>query len=414
MTGFAIGAAVLVVISLLFLLWPFRRHSSAQADLSRQQLNSAIYRDQFAELERDRAEGILSQADYDQAKTELQRRLLEDSQVGSEAKAATASPSRAIPVVLGLVLPLGAILLYLVLGNPAALNPAASSPHGQQLSKQDIESMVAGFAAKLEKEPENYQGWAMLARSYKSMGRFPEAMRAYERTGPMLETSADLLVDYADTMAAGAGGFNDKVTALIDKALRIDPNNAQGLWMRGTVAFETGGYARAVADWERLLALLDPESEDARVVAANIDEARQKGGLKATPKTAAKIGAGGTAPTAVANATVKGRVELSSALAGKLPADAVLMVVARPNDGSRMPVAVVRASVADLPFMFTLDDSLAMSPDRKLSQFAELQVEARVSKTGQAIPQAGDLYGPVETVKLGTQNVRLKIDQVRQ
>jgi cytochrome c-type biogenesis protein CcmH len=400
-TSFAIGAAILVVIALLFLLWPFRRHSSAKADLSRQQLNSAIYRDQFAELERDRTEGILSQADYDQARAELQRRLLEDSQVGSEAQAATATPSRVIPVVLGLVLPLGAILLYLVLGNPAALNPAAaSSPHGQQLSQQDIEGMVAGFAAKLEKEPENYQGWAMLARSYKSMGRFPDAIRAYERTGPMLETSADLLVDYADTMAA-ANGFDKKVMATIERALKLDAQQPQALWLRGTAAFEAKQYARAIADWETLLKLFPADSEEANVIGGNIAEARQLGGLKSTPPAAA-------------NAIVKGRVELASALAGKLPADAVLMVVARPNDGSRMPVAVVRASAADLPFMFTLDDSLAMSPDRKLSQFTELQVEARVSKSGQAVPQPGDLYGPAVTVKLGTQNVRLKIDQVRQ
>ena len=413
-TSFAIGAAILVVIALLFLLWPFRRHSSAKADLSRQQLNSAIYRDQFAELERDRTEGILSQADHDQARAELQRRLLEDSQVGSEAQAATATPSRVIPVVLGLVLPLGAILLYLVLGNPAALNPAAaSSPHGQQLSQQDIEGMVAGFAAKLEKEPENYQGWAMLARSYKSMGRFPDAIRAYERTGPMLETSADLLVDYADTMAA-ANGFDKKVMATIERALKLDAQQPQALWLRGTAAFEAKQYARAIADWETLLKLFPADSEEANVIGGNIAEARQLGGLKAAPPAAAKVGAGGTAPVAAANAIVKGRVELASALAGKLPADAVLMVVARPNDGSRMPVAVVRASAADLPFMFTLDDSLAMSPDRKLSQFAELQVEARVSKSGQAVPQPGDLYGPAVTVKLGTQNVRLKIDQVRQ
>ncbi len=416
-TSFAIGAAILVVIALLFLLWPFRRHSSAKADLSRQQLNSAIYRDQFAELERDRAEGILSQADYDQARAELQRRLLEDSQPGSEAQAATATPSRVIPVVLGLVLPLGAILLYLVLGTPAALNPTASaSAHQQQFSPQDIERMVSDFAAKLENEPENYQGWMMLARSYKSMGRFPEAVRAYERTGPMLETSADLLVDYADTMAA-ANGFDKKVMAAIERALKLNAKQPQALWLRGTAAFEAKQYAKAVADWEALLKLFPADSEEASVIGGNIAEARQLGGLKAAPQVAAKVGAGGTAPmeqVAAANATVKGRVELSSALTGQLPADAVLMVVARPNDGSRMPVAVVRASAADLPFMFTLDDSLAMSPDRKLSQFPELVVEARVSKSGQATPQAGDLYGPVETVKLGTQNVRLKIDQVRQ
>jgi cytochrome c-type biogenesis protein CcmH len=417
MTGFAIGAAILVILSLVFLLWSFRRRP-ASADFSRQQLNAAIYRDQFAELDRDRGEGVLSQDDYDQARAELQRRLLEDSQAEAGRAAQAAPTDRATPIALALGLPLGAILLYLVLGNPAALNPVA---HQQRLSQDDIERMVSGLAAKLEKEPENYQGWAMLARSYKSMGRFPEALRAYERTGPMLETSADLLVDYADAMAA-ANGFDAKVMAAIERAIKLDPAQPQALWMRGTAAFEVKQYAKAAADWERLLGLLEPGSEDARVVAANIDEAREKGGLG---KAAPKVGAGGTASAgsaanmgtakaAAVDAFIKGRVELAANLAGQAPADATMMVVARPNDGSRMPVAVIRARVGDLPLDFTLDDSLAMSPDRKLSQFAEIQVEARVSKTGQATPQAGDLFGPVQTVKLGARNVRLKIDQVRQ
>lgn len=410
MTGFALGAALLVCATLVFLLWPFRRRP-ASAEFSRQQLNTAIYRDQFAELERDRAEGTLAQADYDQARAELQRRLLEDTQAAN-TPAAGAYASRAVPVALGLALPLGAVLLYLLIGTPAALNPAANP---QRMEQHDIERMVGDFAAKLEKEPGNYKGWVMLARSYKAMGRFPEAVRAYERTGPLLDESAELIVDYADALAASSGGFTAKVNALIDKALRIDPANAQGLWMRGTAAFEAGRYATAAADWERLLAQLEPGSEDAQTVAANISEARQKGGLKAsTPTPAPKVGAGTTAKTASANAFVKGRVEVAPALAGKVPAGGVLMVVARPNDGSRMPVAVWRARAADLPLAFTLDDSLAMNPERKLSQFAEIQIEARISSSGQAVPQPGDLYGPPQTVKLGAQNIPLKIDQVRQ
>ncbi|MDP1653956.1 MAG: c-type cytochrome biogenesis protein CcmI [Rhodocyclaceae bacterium] len=407
MTGFIIGAALLVGLTLIFVLWPFRRRNKkneASAALSHRQLNAAIYRDQFAELERDRSEGILAQADYDQARAELQRRLLEDSQADATAPVAAAPAGRAMPIALALSLPLGAILLYLVLGSPAALNPA---PHQQRLNPDDIEKMVGGFAAKLEKEPENYKGWAMLARSYKSMGRFPEAARAYERTGPMLETSADLLVDYADTLAAVGGGFTDKVNALIDKALRIDPANAQGLWMRGTASFEAGRYPAAIADWERLLALLEPGSEDAQVIAGNIAEAREKGGLG---KAARKVGADKTAATSF----VKGRVELTANLAGKIPAEAVVMVIARPADGSRMPAAVFQARAADLPLAFVLDDSLSMSPDRKLSQFAEIEIEARVSRSGQAMPQPGDLFGLPQTVKLGARDVLLKIDQVRQ
>ena len=419
MTGlasFVIGALLLVVLTIVFLVWPFRRRP-AHTDLTRQQLNAAIYRDQFAELDRDLAGGNLAQADYVQAKAELQRRLLEDSQ--SEMNAATqtpvVAPGRALPIALATFLPLGAVVLYFGLGTPAALNPAnsASASHTQQMSRQDIEKLVADFAARLEKEPENYQGWAMLGRSYKSMGRFPEAIRAYERAGPMLETSADLLVDYADTLAA-TNGFDKKVMATLERALKLEPKQPQALWLRGTAAFEAKQYAKAVADWEYLLSLFPTDSEEAGAIRANLAEARQLGGLKASSAPAAKVSSGVTAPTAAAaSGTIQGRVELAGALAGKLPEGGVLMVVARPNDGSRMPVAVVRADAAALPFAFTLDDSLAMSPDRKLSQFPELLVEARVSKTGQATPQAGDLFGPAVPAKLGAKNIQLKIDQVR-
>lgn len=400
MMGFAIGATLMAGVVLLLLLLPFRRRP-ANADFSRQQLNAVIYRDQFVELDNDLAAGALSQADYEQARSELQRRLLEDSSAEANTATAATPASRTIPMALVIALPLGAVLLYLLLGNPAALNPP---PPEQRFTADDIERMVAGLAAKLEKEPDNLQGWAMLARSYKAMGRFPDALRAYEHAIKLVETNAELLVDYADTLAASTGGFNDKVRALIDKALQLDPANAQALWLRGTAAFETRRYDAAAADWQRLLALLEPGSEDARTVEANIAEAQAKGGQG---KPAQKPGTG------AAQAFVKGHVELARNLAGKVSAEDTVMVIARPADGTRMPVAVLRVKASQLPLSFTLDDSLAMSPDHKLSKFGEVLVEARISKTGQAMAQAGDLLSTAQTVKLGTKNLLLLVDQIR-
>jgi cytochrome c-type biogenesis protein CcmH len=405
MTGFMIGAALMVGVTLLLLLLPFRRRP-ASADFSRRQLNAAIYRDQFTELERDRATGALAQNDYEVARGELQRRLLEDNDNAADA-GEPAAASRALPVTLALAMSLGVMLLYLALGNPAALNPP---PPEQSFTADDIERMVSNLAAKLEKEPDNLQGWAMLARSYKAMGRIPSALNAFERASQLVETNATLLVDYADALASSPAGFNAKVVSLVDKALKLDPANAQALWLRGTAAFETGKFSAAATDWQRLLALLEPGSEDARTVEANIAEAQAKGGL---PAVRQKVGTGGTAKVAAAGAFIKGRVELAAGLAGKVPNGAILMVVARPNDGSRMPLAVLRVP-AGLPQNFTLDDSLALSPDRSLAQYPELQIEARISHSGQAMPQPGDLFGPAQTVKLGASKVVLKVDQVRQ
>ncbi len=275
MIGFLIGAALLILFTVAVIVWPLRRRP-ASANFSRQQLNAVIYRDQLAELERDRSEGAVAQTDYEQARAELQRRLLDDTAAETAATTPAAPVSRALPIGLALALPVAAILLYLVIGMPQAID----APAQQRFSQDDIEKMVAGLAAKLEKEPENFKGWAMLARSYKMMGRFPEAVKAYERTGEMLQTSAELLVDYADTQAA-INGFDTKALDLLNRALKIEPNNLQGLWLRGTAAFEGRRYDKAIADWEVLLKGLPPESEEAGAVKANIAEARK---LKAGQK----------------------------------------------------------------------------------------------------------------------------------
>ncbi len=403
MITFIIVAVLLVMVTVALIVWPFRRRP-ASADLSRQQLNATIYRDQLAELERDCAEGALSQTDYDQARSELQRRLLEDTAAESVAATATVPAGRAVPLGLALALPMAAIAGYLTLGTPAAIE----MPAQQHVNQADVEKMVNDLAARLEKEPENYAGWVMLARSYKAMGRLAEAARAYERTGPLLDGNADLLVDYADVAAAVANGFTPKVLALIDKALKIDPLNLQGLWMRGTAAYDAKQFDRALADWEKLYAQLPAGSEDANIIGANIAEARSLLGKPSAPQTG-KVGSGKTASAV----TVKGRVEVAGELANKIANGDMLMVVARPADGTRMPVAVLRIAAAKFPLDFTLDDSLAMSPDRLLSQFPELVIEARVSKSGQAMPQPGDLFGPPLTVKLGATGIVLKIDQVR-
>lgn len=414
MSGFLIGAFLLALATIALVVWPFLRRS-AGADFSRLQLNTAIYRDQFAELERDRSEGSLSQADYEQAKAELQRRMLEDA-AGEPAPgkmgepAAPASVSRALPIALGAFLLIGGAIGYMALGNPLAINPPVQDGHN--IGDAEIERMVAEMEARLEKEPGNYQGWAMLARSYKFMNRYPEAVRAYARTGPMLDTSAELLVDYADTLAAAKRGFTPEVLALIDKALKLEPTNLQGLWLRGTAFYEEGRYDKAIVDWELLLKGLPPGTEEERVVTANIAEARELLG-KSGKKVSADKTAAATAAAPAVQASVTGRVEVAANLADKVPTGATLMVIARPADGSHMPIGVFMAK-GGLPADFTLDDSMAMSPDNLISKHKELLVEARLSRSGQAMPEPGDLYGAPQTVKLGARNVRLKIDQVRQ
>ncbi len=407
MTGFIFGAALAVLLALALLLRPFLRGSRAAPALSQRQLNAAIYREQAARLDQDLADDAISAADHAQARTELQRRVLQDT-AQEDAVPTLHAPKKTVAVI-AVLLPVAAFGLYFLIGNPASMNPAAvSAAVSAGNSAQDVERMVAGLAAKLQKDPSNLQGWAMLARSYKVMGRALEAEQAYDRAGAFLDTDAQLLADYADVAAANAdGNFAGKPARLLERALKADPQNAMALWLSGTAAMGAGQFDKAVAIWAGLLKLLPPDSEDARMLQSAIAEVRGRDGKGPAPAPA---------PTAVAaaptGASVSGTVELAAALKSKMAPDDTVMVIAR-VPGSRMPVAVMRVRGAQLPMKFTLDDSLAMSPQSLISTAAEVEVEARISRSGQAKAEAGDLISPVQTIKVGARGVTLNVAQVR-
>jgi cytochrome c-type biogenesis protein CcmH len=412
MTGFMLAAALAVLLVLGLLLRPFIRGSVA-APLSRRQLNTAIYREQLARLDQDLADDAIGAVDHAQARTELQRRVLQDTEQ-EDAAPKLHAPRRTL-VAIALLLPIAAFGLYFVIGNPSSMNPvAAAGP-----AAQDVERMIATLAAKLEKEPGNVKGWAMLARSYKVLGRPLEAERAYERAGAFIEGDAQLLADYADVAAANAGSFAGKPAKLIDKALQVDPQNPMALWLAGTAAMNANQDAKALAIWGGLMKLLQPGSDDARQLQAAIDEVRARsasGGKPAPVAAAAAAAATGPAPAAPAaagpGASVSGTVELAAALKSKLSGDDTVMVIAR-LPGSRMPLAVLRVRGAQLPMKFTLDDSLAMNPQSLLSSASQVEVEARISRSGMAKAEAGDLFSPAQTIQVGAKGVTLNVAQVR-
>lgn len=407
MTGFIVGAILIVALVLALLLRPFF-WKSAGARLSHRQLNAAVYRDQLAKLEQDLAEGTLGQDDYAQSRDELQRRALED--IREDDAAATLRAPKKTMLAVGLAVPLVAAGLYVLLGNPDSLTAHGALPAG---TPPDIERMVVGLAAKLEKDPSDLKGWAMLGRSYKVMGRPVEAEKAYERAGSFMDNDAQLLASYAGVAATNANGnFAGKPAQLIEKALKVDPDNAMALWLAGTAALSSNDYDSAVRIWERLAKLLPPGSEDARNLQGAIDEVRAKGG-KSSEVVVAPAGAGTASGAAVdARASVAGTVELDAALKAKVGPGDIVMVIARVPD-TRMPVAVLRVSAAQLPVKFTLDDSLSMSPQARISTAGEVEVEARISKSGLAKPEPGDLISSVQTVKVGARGVTLHVAQVR-
>lgn len=404
MTPFWISTGLLTLLVLALLCWPLLRRRSGDG-ASRRAINTAIYRDQLAELERDLASGALSQADYAGAREEIERRVLED--VAADTAPTDTAPRR-LPrtaLALAVTLPLAAALLYVVLGTPAALDPAARQ--GPQASAAEIEKMVATLAAKLEKDPGNLEGWAMLGRSYLVTGRLAEAAKAFDKAGPAMEASTELMLQVAELSAElNEGRIEGRGRELLQRVLKAEPQNPQALVLAGTDAFFRQQYADAVRHWEAVLAQLPPGSPDAQNLTAGIEKARSlQGEAPAGARARAEA-----KPQAAAGKTVSGRVTLAPALAGKASPDDVVFIFARAAEGPRMPLAVVRTRVADLPQDFTLDDSMALSPEFKLSSAGTLRIEARVSKSGDATARPGDLRGESGPVQPGASKLGIVID----
>jgi cytochrome c-type biogenesis protein CcmH len=403
MTAFLIVATLLLVAVVAILVRPLLRVPRPAGSADRREANLAIFRDQLAELERERQEQTLAEADFVQARSELQRRLLDELQP-PEALPAKPAAGRRTALALLIAIPLATAAGYKLLGEPRALDPLQRQA---RIAPEQIQEMLAGLVEKLKKNPDDSQGWVMLARSYKVLERFPEAAEAYRRAGKIVDQDAGLLADYADVLAqTQAGSLQGKPAELIGRALQIDPNEAQALLLAGAAASERQDFAAAADYWSRLLVQLEPGSEDAKTLEAAVGKARelaaaQAGGGKPTNK-----------PVASADA-VSGEVTLSGKLAGTVKPEDVLFVFARAENGPRMPLAATRATVADLPLRFRFDDSMAMAGGRKISDFRTVSIEARIARAGKAQSSSGDLFGTLAGVKPGSQNLRVLIDQVQ-
>ena len=395
MTSFLIPALLLLILVLVLLLRPLFFPAKDSAT-SRRQMNAAIYREELDKLGAERLAGTIDADSYEQAHAEMRQRLFQDTDEADDL-AVMGSPKKTIVGICLFVVLLSAGF-YFYLGDAARI---AEKSAEKPMTQESVEKMVSEFAAKMEKEPDNLKGWAMLARSYRILGRNAEAANAYARAGSFVDTDPQLLADYADVLAANANGnFAGKPQQLINKALTLDPNNLLALWLSGTAAFNAQNYKVAVQSWEKLAKQLPPETDEARAIAGSIAEARSKGGL---PPTSAPV---------ISNQGVSGQIGISSDLQSKVKAGDILMVIAR-KPGERMPVAVLKTAVTGFPMNFVLNDALAMSSDALISKLPEVSVEVRISKTGMAMPESGDLISTPQTIKVGRTNARLMIDQVR-
>lgn len=417
MTLFWLLCAALLLVAMLFVVFPLWRKSASANDVLRDAANLGILRDQSAEMETDLRNGLLTQEAYEQGKHELQARLIEEVKISElPVVKLPRNPARILAVVLAVMLPLASISLYFALGNIDALNP-------QEASVADADGIIRSeeglknLERKLKRMPKNPNDWWTLARSYTELKRFPEAVKAYQQLVNLVPGEAQLWANYADVyaMAHGQSLLGDEVAKFLAKALELDANNLSGLAMSGSAAMERQDYAVAISHWKKLLSLVPAGSEDAQMFNSGIQQASQlllaqpggKEKLLQIAKTAAPVKA-----AVNQGAAVSGKVTLSPALAGKVSPTDTVFILARATQGPKMPLAVLRVTVKDLPMQFTLDDSMAMQPQFKISSFEQVVVVARVSKSGTPMSQSGDMEGLTGAVKPGSKGLNIVIDTV--
>ena len=278
MTQFFIFALLLVAVVAAFIVPPLWRKPRQNAtDVERKQANLAIFRDQLAELDRELAEGSLSEADHVQAKAELQRRLLEEVEGDTPlSNAQAAAPSRKLAITLALLLPILGLLGYGVLGNVRALDPTQTVAQ-PKMTPEQINAMVAKLAERMQTNPDDMQGWLMLARSYKTLGRYEDAVQAYAKAEKAMD-HPDVLASYAETIAMAEGkGLKGKPTQLIEKALKLEPNHGHSLFLAGAAAMERGDRKAGIAYWEALLPQVEPGSEIDQMLRSGIDKMKAGG-----------------------------------------------------------------------------------------------------------------------------------------
>ena len=405
MTLFVLIAVGMVAIALAAVLIPLLRGSTP--GVLREATNVAILRDQLRELDADLAAGTLAREDYERARAELEARALRDAgqpDAPAAGPAPQALPSgRRFAWALAAAVPLAAVALYVLVGNPGAIDREAQL----HASRAQVEAMVGRLEARLRENPDDVNGWKLLGRSYGVMGRYGEAAEAYAKAAVRSPRDAQLLADLADVLAMARGqSLQGEPEQLALRALEIEPGNLKALALAGSAAFERKDFAAAAKHWERMLAYVEPNSEDARSIQQNVAEARSlagDAGKQETKKQPAKPQGG-----------VRGTVSLSPAMKDKVSPEDTVFVFARAVEGPPMPLAVARVRVRDLPYRFALDDSMAMSPALKLSAFPKVVVTARVSKAGSAIAQPGDLQGASAPVANDAAAVNVVIDaQVR-
>jgi len=418
MITFWIFAVAMVIVALIFLLRPFFLDMK-QDEIARSALNVKITKERISELKIELEQGTISQSEYDQTLEELEQALLYDvdEETISTKKINNESYNRFTRIALIFSVPVFAISIYGFLGQPDLIEGAkkqtATAPAGHASSNKagaslgTVEQMIEKLAAKLKENPDNAEGWFMLARSYMSMNRYPEAVAALEKTNKLIPNNPVVMLRYADALTMTNGGrISGKPFELIKQAVALKPDDPTGLWLIGMGYEEQGNYSKAISYWNLLLPLLQDEKSKNQVQNL-IRQAKSKAGISTQEMVSAEP------VKQPVSASLKVNVTMDQKLLSQASPSDTVFVFAKAVSGPPMPLAVVRKQVKDLPIGVTLDDSMAMIPTMKLSNFKNVEVVARISKSGSPKAQSGDLQSTAQVVSVEQkQQINLTINKV--
>jgi cytochrome c-type biogenesis protein CcmH len=420
MTLFWMIVAGFTLLAMGFVALPLMR-KQVTPGITSDELNLAVFKQQLAELDNDLALGVLDQASYDAARKDLEKELLSD--ISETTQPSESKNTGQIMAWSALVIPLAALLIYQFMGSPEIIARLASQPAGMPTASTQsqsqgsstenlppMEELVKRLSAKLQEQPDNLEGWVMLGRSYIAMNDPSAAINAFERAMEINDKHVGLLLAYSEAIASNRGNdFTGQAAPMVEKAFQLEPDNPNALWIAGILAYQRTDYQEAVDRWSKLRGMLKPQSNELESVNEALDDARAQLGLPAeepelpsivqTKKPIAEkaVAAGGK--------SIKVEISLSPDIQDKAKPDDLLFIYAKAMSGPPMPLAAVRKKVSDLPISISLDDSMAMTPQMKLSKFSEVVVGARISLSGRPTAQSGDLEGEISAVSPGQSEI---------
>lgn len=458
-----ISIAIVTLVATALVVWPLVSTRRPRADAHHDdERRLAVFRDRKRELDRERDAGRITDAEAEQAHADLVLQLAEDLPEVAAAAAAPASSgaarvagtapgttagsvaARSSPatwataVFVAVLVPLIAFGVYRQVGAPQLASGDVTAG-GASIDAAQIEAMIERIEQRTRENPDDVEAWAMLAEARKMQGRHDEAVAAFEQATERLPNDARLLTDYAESAALRAGGdFTGQPIELLERALAIDPGEPKAVALMGAAQYRAGNLPRARTYLQQLETFLEPGSEEATQIAAILQSIEgeisgqppgtgtsaphplppsAQAGAQSRQAAEAETGAqspqmGPASPGTGAPAALAGSVSVDPSLAERAAQGGTLFVIARASGGPPIPIAVLRVPAPDFPTSFTLDDANAMDPSRRLSGVASLDLEARLSRSGEAMRQPGDLYGRIENVQPGSADLRIVLDQV--